>query len=482
MPSHREPGRAGGGTSRELDLLLVSTPLRSDASHRGLCPSLSALTLGSYLSREGAAVRVFDPTVEVETAGVPAAAILDEIAERAVAMAPRFLGLTCLSPVEGRFGAALARRVKELEPSLPILVGGLWATTYAAEILAQVPAIDAVVRGPGEAPARALLQASRGRTPAWDAAPSMTWRGGSTALAPRYTAAQAVPLDLSLLAHPDRYDIMVYLSSRGCPYRCNFCSEPLVFPTYTDEPLAKLRADFDAFTAVGKPYYLWICDPIFGFSSRRVDELCELIGPTGFGFLLESRVDVMTPAMVERVARAGCRLIYFGLESGAARSLIELGKCRNQVHVQQYRDGARALVEACARHGVVAMLGVMNPVPNDSADDLAESLGFLRELAAISRGVDPDVGLVLLPLACRLDMGSPYQEDWTRLRQAGAERACSEQAIFDDMVLTRASPTVGPDEMVAFRDAVRALSPPTPHAQAALAISFPRPYLEVTWS
>ena len=466
----------------DLDLLLVSTPLTSDATHRGLCPSLSTLTLGSYLSREGAAVRVLDPSVEVETAGAPANAILDEIAARAVAAEPRLLGLTALSPVEGRFASALARRVKALDPTLPIVVGGLWATTYAPQILAREPAIDAVVRGPGELPARALLASSTDRTPRWQDAPGMVWRGGFTAPPPRYSAGLAVPLDLSLLAHPERYDIMVYLSSRGCPYRCNFCSEPLVFPAYTDEPLAKLRADFAAFTAVGKPYYLWLCDPIFGFSPGRVTELCELIAPTPFEFLIESRVDVMKPEMVAQVARAGCRLIYFGLESGATRSLVELGKCRNRQHVRQYRDGARALVEACAREGVVALMGVMNPVPNDGAEDLTESLAFLRELVDISRRTNPDVGLVLLPLACRLDMGSPYQTDWINLRHNGLERACDEEAIYDDMVLTRASPEIGPAEAVAFRDAVRALYPPTPRAQAALAISFPRPYLDVAWN
>ena len=119
----------------DLDLLLISTPLRSDATHRGLCPSLSTLTLGSYLSARGGSVRVLDPTVEVDTAGADAHAILDEIANRAVGMKPRFLGLSALSPIEGRFSAALARRVKQLDPTLPIVVGGLWATTYDSQIL-----------------------------------------------------------------------------------------------------------------------------------------------------------------------------------------------------------------------------------------------------------------------------------------------------------------------------------------------------------
>ena len=464
-----------------LDLVLVSTPLGSDETHRGLCPSLSTLTLGSYLVRQGAAVRVFDPSVEVETAGMAAAAVLDEVAHRCVAMQPRFLGLSCMSPVEGKFGAALARRVKALIPSLPVIMGGLWAASYANQILRRLPDVDAVVEGAGEHTAEALLRASHGRQPDFGAAPGIAWRGGRTAPAPPFGVELSVPLDLKLLLHPERYDIMVYLSSRGCPFRCNFCSEPLMFPHYIDEPLEKVRSDIDALAAVGKPYYFWMCDPIFGFSPRRVDEICQLMGEKGFQFLVESRVDVLKPAMVAEVARAGCRVIYFGLESGACRSLIELDKCRDRSHFERYRDNARALVEACANHGIVPMLGVMNPVPGDTPEDLTETLDFLHELVAISSRINPELGLFILPLRCRLDMGTPFQTRWAELAARGVTRECDEEAIFDDMFVVRASPSVGPEEGEAFRRAAGQLWTPIPRAMEILSRSWPRPYLEMDW-
>jgi hypothetical protein len=466
----------------DLDLLLVSTPLKSDANHHGLCPSLSTLTLGSYLARQGASVRVFDPSVEVETAGVSSAAILDEIARRCFEERPRFLGLSALSPVEGKFCAALARRVKALDPTLPVVMGGLWASTYKEQVMRHLPEVDAVIEGAGELPVARLLSASRGRVPAWSQVPGLTWRGGSNPPAGHYTAQLSVPLDFSLLRHPERYDIMVYLSSRGCPFRCSFCSEPLVFPNYVDEPIEKVRADVAAFVAVGKPYYFWICDPIFGFSPRRVDEICELFEPTPFEFLIESRVDVLKPAVVAQVARAGCRLIYFGLESGAYNSLRVLEKVRDRDHFERYRANTRALVEACAMHGVLPMFGVMNPVPGDTPDDLTECLAFLEELVAISSAIRPDLALHLLPLRCRMDMGSPMQVHFQDFAGRGVTRAYGEEDLFDDMLLVRASPTVGLDEGNTFRDAVRALWTPTHKALETLALSFPRPYLEVEWN
>jgi len=465
----------------DLDLMLVSTPLKSDDTHHGLCPSLSTLTLGSYLARQGASVRVFDPSVEVETAGVSSSAILDAIARRCVEEQPRFLGLSALSPIEGKFGAALARRVKALDPTLPVVMGGLWASTYKAQVMSHLPEVDAVIEGPGELPAARLLSTSRGRVPVWSEVPGLTWRGGSNPPSGHYTAQLSVPLDFSLLRHPERYDIMVYLSSRGCPFRCSFCSEPLVFPDYVDEPIEKVRADVAAFVAVGKPYYFWICDPIFGFSPRRVDEICELFEPTPFECLIESRVDVLKPEMVAQVARAGCRLIYFGLESGAYNSLRMLDKVRDRDHFDRYRENTRALVEACAQHGVLPMFGVMNPVPGDTPADLSECLDFLKELVAMSSAIRPDLALHLLPLRCRMDMGSPMQVRFQDFAARGVTRACGEEDLFDDMFLVRASPTVGLDEGDAFRDAVRALWTPTPKALATLALSFPRPYLEVEW-
>lgn len=463
------------------DIVFVSTPLKADDTHRGLCPSLSNLTLGSYLFHQGASVRVFDPSVEMDTACADPNSFLKDLAQRCMEMEPRFLGLSCLSPVEGKFGAALAREVKALDSGIHVVMGGLWATTYASQIMQKLPDIDAVVKGPGELAMEILVKTPKDGTPTWDKAPGLIWRGGENKEILDYTTDLARPLEMSLLVKPDSYDIMVYLSSRGCPYRCSFCSEPIMFPAYVDEPLDKVKADIEAFKAIGKPYFFWVCDPIFGFSPRRVDELCHLLEQTPFDFLLETRVDVLKPEMVEQVARAGCKLIYFGLESGAYRSLVELEKCSDRTQFERYIQGARSLTEACARNDIVPMFGIMNPVPGDRAEDLKECLDFLEGLVSISAGINPDLGLFLLPLQCRLDMGSPFQLNWPSLEARGVTRTCDEEDIFDDMFVSRTSPEVGTDEAAEFRQKVSALWTPPQSAMKVLFQCWPRPYMEVEW-
>ena len=152
----------------------------------------------------------------------------------------------------------------------------------------------------------------------------------------------------------------------------------------------------------------------------------------------------MKPAMVEQVARAGCQLIYFGLESGAYRSLTELKKCNDRSQYERYIQGARTLTEACARNGIIPMFGVMNPVPGDCEEDLNECLGILEDLVSICAGINPDLGLFLLPLQCRLDMGSPFQLNWPSLEARGMIRTCDEENIFGDMFVTRTSSGVWP--------------------------------------
>ncbi len=463
------------------DIVFVSTPLKGDDTHQGLCPSLSNLTLGSYLARQGASVRVFDPTVEMDTTSKSPNLFLKEVAQHCVKMKPRFLGISCLSPVDGKFGAALAKEVKSLDSGLHVVMGGLWATTYAEQILQKLPDVDAVVKGPGELAMEALINTPKGCQPEWNNAPGLIWRGGTNSEIRHYAADLARPLDISLLAKPLSYDIMVYLSSRGCPYRCSFCSEPIMFPSYIDEPLDKFTADIEAFKALDKPYFFWICDPVFGFNPLRVDELCHLLGQTPFHFLLETRVDIMKPEMVEQVARAGCQLIYFGLESGAYRSLVELKKCNDRSQFERYINGARTLTEACARNGIIPMFGVMNPVPGDRTEDLEECFSFLEDLVSICSRINPDLGLFLLPLQCRLDMGSPFQLNWPSLEARGMTRTCGEDNIFGDMFVTRTSSEVGPEESAAFRKKVSTLWTPSQNAMKVLSQCWPRPYMEIEW-
>ena len=177
-----------GGTLRP-DLLLLSTPLEARDLPGGVCPSLSNLTLGSFLLSHGATVSVYDPSVELEPGC--ARTLLPQIAEAVLARRPAMVGIACLSKMEGRFGVAAARAIKARSPHLPVVLGGIWSTACAAEVLESFAAVDAVVAGPGEQAALVLVDHGLDRP---EQVPGLVWRRGGTIVSnPRGVMPSAPP-------------------------------------------------------------------------------------------------------------------------------------------------------------------------------------------------------------------------------------------------------------------------------------------------
>ena len=466
------------------DLILLSAPLAGDKLPGGLCPSLSNITLGSYIRSQGVDVSILDPSVDLdETEGDTSSTktLLDRITEKVLSESPKIVGIACLSPIEGRFGAAMAKALKHHQPDLPVVLGGIWATACGEDILHRCPEIDAVVAGPGEQ--AALILAQHGLSEP-DSIPGLIWRDRDKIRTnpPAEKLATAPPADLTLLRHPERYDIFCWLTSRGCPYHCTFCTERLTSPGLTHNTLDRVAADIQSFAAMEKSWYLWICDPLFGVSRSRLSETCKLLAETPLQFLAESRVDVLHPDDVPLLSAAGCDLIYFGLEAVGHRSLCELQKIdERSIRHKKYLDGARALVEACLRNNILPVLGILQPVPGDTPEDLAETLVFLEELASIADRLGDSangLGPCFYAFPLRFDRGAPYDEKSDHLTKCGVTYTPTSDPLFEDRYLSSASPSVDAATADKFREAVRTLNPQSDYVRQRLLRSYPRPYVK----
>ncbi len=462
------------------DLVLVNTPLAGRALPGGVCPSLSNVTLGSYVSESGGSVALFDPSVDIggEALADPSA-LLGATVDGLLALRPRTVGVSALSPVEGRFAAALARRLKARAPGVDVVVGGIWASACADELLQRVPEIDGVVVGPGEDAALQLASAGEG-----DRAeiPGLVWRDrGLRHNAPGRVPRAAPPLALDLLlAHPERYDIFCWLTSRGCPFHCVFCTEALTSPEYFRHALGRIGRDIQAIEETGQPWYVWICDPLFGADSHDLEPICQQLRYNDLSFLVESRVDVLRPWDVPRLKQAGCDLIYFGLESGCQTSLRTLEKIgRGPARYKRYIDGAHALVAECLRHDVLPVLGVLDPVPGATMASLEQTLALLRRLAALPKEMGIDgIAPCFHAFPLRVDRGSDLAGRVGELIAAGVTFDEPDDLLFGNRFLAGASADVGPEAAAAFRAEVRALNSKDPRVTQRLWRSFPRPYVE----
>ena len=279
---------------------------------------------------------------------------------------------------------------------------------------------------------------------------------------------------------------MVYLSGRGCPFGCAFCTEPFMFQGQMAEPEAKVAADLEAFQSRLRAGYLWLCDPLFGASPRRLRRLLPILARSPLSFLYESRVDTLAPESVAEIREAGGDLVYLGLEAASDRSLLQIAKVSTHDAARAYRERALALVEACASSDVVPVLGVLNPVPGDRGEDLEQTLAFLAQLNELAELVARRSGSGIRPFfhafPYRIDRGTAAARAADQHSERfGTTWSAGEEEIFCEREILDASRSVDRAAAAAFRSQVRKLNRGGPELMCRVLRSMPRPFLARRW-
>lgn len=287
----------------------------------------------------------------------------------------------------GRDLAFLAR-AKEVSPTTKAAVMGTHVSARADDGFA-APGADFVIRGEPEATCAELARAALGEVP-YEAVAGLSWRddGRTVHNPPRPLVARLdeMPHPARRFFRPYRYEppfarhgrFDIVITSRGCPYPCNYCStgayygRKIRFRSQGDV-LAELRemVEEEGVRQVG----FW--DDTFTIGKRRVLELCELIEDAAlpFSWMCMSRVDTVDDELLAALARAGCYLVIYGVESGSQRVLERMGK---KTTVEQ----ARRAFEATARAGLEAAAFFMFGNLGEGEEDMRATIRLAKELDA----------------------------------------------------------------------------------------------------
>ncbi|MFH1464261.1 MAG: radical SAM protein [Pseudomonadota bacterium] len=214
-----------------------------------------------------------------------------------------------------------------------VVLGGPHCNDFPEESRA-LPGVSAVVRGEGQAPLLALLDAwERGEEPA--GIPGVMAR-------PDDPIPDAVVLsdDLDGYPIPDRtlVDYRRYtgllgqgglfttvVTSRGCPHRCTFCNTPRM--RFKSASPARICDELEACVALDIRD-IYFVDDTFNVTNQRVHAICEEIIARRLqvSWTARMRVNGVDRALIERMKAAGCQRIQFGVEQGTDEGLQRLQK------------------------------------------------------------------------------------------------------------------------------------------------------------
>jgi anaerobic magnesium-protoporphyrin IX monomethyl ester cyclase len=172
------------------------------------------------------------------------------------------------------------------------------------------------------------------------------------------------------------------VTTRGCPFRCNWCAKPLYGTRYAQRSPAGVADELAALARTVRPDHVWFADDIFGLTPRWIESFAEEVKARGvrIPYTMQSRVDLMTPSAVAALAETGCEEVWMGVESGAQKILDAMEK---GTRVDQVRRATRLLRNRGIRPSWFLQLGY----PGEIWADLLATRALMREEAPHDIGV-----------------------------------------------------------------------------------------------
>jgi len=172
------------------------------------------------------------------------------------------------------------------------------------------------------------------------------------------------------------------VSSRGCPYQCNWCAKPISGDRY------QLRAPEDVAAElhfVKKTYgveHVWFSDDVFALDRHWVDSFACSVEALGspVPFKIQSRADLMSESTVIALKRAGCAEVWLGAESGSQKILNAMSK---GLKVSAIHAARQRLADA----GIRACYFLQFGYPGEEWPEITETIRLVRETQPDDIGV-----------------------------------------------------------------------------------------------
>jgi anaerobic magnesium-protoporphyrin IX monomethyl ester cyclase len=332
---------------RYLLILPFESP-RGSFNFFGVAPPLGLLYLAKTLELQGDTVEILDFTAE---------RFQEEMLIRALQSVDA-VGINLMST-----GISITKKIvgviKEKDPDLPVIIGGPHCNLFPERSLEETTA-DICIQGDGEMIIPAVTRAI-GSPDALSEIPGVYFRTNQTI----HKGKPFQPLtDLDMIPFPARHLVKKYtygwaynpaikkgefasiMTSRGCPYHCNFCSRVAVsLNQFRIRSLENILEEFREIYQQGHKYTA-IMDDAFLSNRTQAHAIFDAIIKENLDmtyYVTASRVDAADPELYKKMKRAGVVSIHYGLESGSQNVLDFYNK---KTTVENNRDAVRFAHEA----------------------------------------------------------------------------------------------------------------------------------------
>ncbi len=172
------------------------------------------------------------------------------------------------------------------------------------------------------------------------------------------------------------------VSSRGCPYHCNWCAKPISGNQFQLRPAAAVAAEIKFLKESLGVQHIWFADDIFGLNHEWMRDFAAEVtkSQARVPFKIQSRANLMTEQTIEHLKTAGCAEVWMGVESGAQSILDAMDKGLNTSLVKI----ARKRLESA---GIRACYFLQFGYPGETWTELQQTISLVRETRPDDIGV-----------------------------------------------------------------------------------------------
>jgi radical SAM superfamily enzyme YgiQ (UPF0313 family) len=362
-------------------LLMTTAPPENGAWYLGKrLPPIGLMYVAAALEKASFEVQMLDNYLMKKP--------MEEIKQLIISLNPEIVGITCGSATYPRC-VETAKVIKQAKPDCKIVVGG-WHASYMPDSLLEQSEIDYVVMGEGERAITQLATAitNHAETKAATIPGVACKRLGTNIKNPPqyienldeipYPARHLLPLELydRTIEFLDAKPADVMSVSRGCVFNCGFCETRKLWGDICRgfSPKRVIGEIQDLQSKYGTKGIYFINDN-FTLRKKEAAELCNLMieNKLDLDWVCDTRVDLVNNDLLALMTKAGCKTIWFGVESASPKILQRIGRNTTPQQVE-------TAFKLAKKNNIKTACSFMLGLPDETLADMEASLKFAKKL------------------------------------------------------------------------------------------------------
>lgn len=165
-------------------------------------------------------------------------------------------------------------------------------------------------------------------------------------------------------------------TTRGCPFKCNWCAKPIYGNRYNSRSPENVVNELVLLYEKYHVDYIWFCDDIFGLSPGWVQQFAKelkVFPHVKLKYKIQSRADLLLQEnYVAALAESGCDYVWMGAESGSQKILDAMDKGTTIGQIK----GANALLR---KYGIHTAFFLQFGYPGEEMEDIEKTIALLNE-------------------------------------------------------------------------------------------------------